>query len=141
MAEIKCVINDVKSGKSYTKAVEDQIFVGRKLGDKVAGAAVGLPGYELVIAGGSDSAGFPMVYFLDTGMRKRIILRKGIGLRTRKKKALPKSAIKRRALRGSQVNNFTAQLNLKVVQYGAKSIEELFGIPPKEAAPEQKPAK
>ncbi len=140
MPELKCVINDVKSGKSYAKAVEDQVFVGRKVGDKVAGAAVGLPGYELLIAGGSDSAGFPLVKFLDTGMRKRVILHKGIGLRTRKKKALPKSAIKRRALRGNQINNFTAQVNLKIVQYGSKSVEDCLGIQPKEAAPVPKPA-
>ncbi|MDO8555573.1 MAG: S6e family ribosomal protein [Nanoarchaeota archaeon] len=138
MPEIKCVINDVKSGKSYTKPVEDQVLFGRKVGEKLSGAVVGLPGYELIIAGGSDSAGFPMVKFLDTGLRKRLILNKGLGLRTRKKKALQKSAIKRRALRGSQINNFTAQLNLKIVQYGSKSVEELLGIPPK--VEEVKPA-
>src|SRR3989344_8721762 len=130
MPEIKCVINDVKSGKSYTKPVEDHVLIGRKLGDKVAGSVVGLAGYELVIAGGSDSAGFPMLKVLDSPLRKRIIITKGFGLRTRKKKALPKDAIKRRSLRGSQVNNFNAQLNLKIVQYGAKSVEELLGVLP-----------
>ena len=74
MPEIKCVINDVKSGKSYTKPVEDHVVIGRKIGEKVAGSVVGLSGYELEITGGSDSAGFPMLRFLDSPLRKRIIL-------------------------------------------------------------------
>ncbi|HLD12830.1 MAG TPA: S6e family ribosomal protein, partial [Candidatus Nanoarchaeia archaeon] len=111
---------------------------GRKIGEKVAGSVVGLAGYELEIVGGSDSAGFPMLKFLDSPLRKRIILNKGFGLHKRKKKSLPKDAIKRRALRGNQITNFTAQLNLKIIQYGAKSVEESLGIPPK--VEEQKPA-
>ncbi len=132
MPEIKCVINDTKEGKSYSKAIEDAVFLGRKLGDKVAGSTLGLTGYELELTGGSDSAGIPMLKSLDIGGRKRIILRKGFGLRTRKKKSLPKQVIRRRSLRGNQVNQFTAQLNLKIVNYGTKSVEELWNIQPKE---------
>lgn len=134
MPEIKCVINDAKAGKSYSKALEDHIFSGRKIGDKVSGGAIGLAGYELEITGGSDSAGIPMLKSLDMAARKRLILRKGFALRRGKKKSLQKDAICRRSVRGNQVSQFTAQLNLKVIQYGTKPITELWSIQPKEAA-------
>ncbi|MEK6904677.1 MAG: S6e family ribosomal protein [Nanoarchaeota archaeon] len=127
MAEIKCVINDVKAGKSYARAVEDHVLTGRKIGDKVPGSIVGLTGYELEISGGSDSAGFPMMKSLDTGLRKRIILKKGFAL-----KDVKKNVRIRRSVRGNQINQFSAQINLKIDKYGSKGVEELLGIHPKE---------
>lgn len=132
MAEFKCVINDVKAGKSYSRPVEDHILKGRKIGEKVPGSSIGLTGYELEISGGSDIAGIPMMKSLDTGLRKKIILGKGFALKRRKKKILNNDIRKRRSVRGNLINEFTAQVNLKIDKYGNKSVEELWGITPKE---------
>src|SRR3989304_5267696 len=63
MAEFKAVIADPKSGKTYKRDVAGQFanaLVGRKLGEEIDGLFVGLPGYKLVITGGSDKDGVPM---------------------------------------------------------------------------------
>jgi len=40
--EFKFVISDPKTGKSYQKALNNEWFVGKKIGDKVEGNLVGL---------------------------------------------------------------------------------------------------
>ena len=41
MVECKAVINDVKSGKSYQKVLEEGILNGEKIGSKVNGNLLG----------------------------------------------------------------------------------------------------
>ena len=77
MPEIKCVINDPKTGNSRQKNVDSALLAGRKIGDKIAGAHLGLEGYELQITGGSDTAGFPMTKMIDGGIRKKALLESG----------------------------------------------------------------
>ena len=72
--EIKCVINDTKSGKSYSKSLDHSSLNGRKINDTIPGNLFGLTGYELKITGGSDSAGFPMRPELPTQRRKRLLM-------------------------------------------------------------------
>ena len=80
MAELKLVINDPKTGKSYAK-VSDIDLAGNKIGDKIQGDQLGLKGYELQITGGSDTAGFPMRSDIEASTRKRALLSSGPGLR------------------------------------------------------------
>ena len=54
MAETKFVLNDVKTGKSYQKALDNNPFLNKKVGDKVSGNEIGFDGYELQITGGSS---------------------------------------------------------------------------------------
>lgn len=135
MVDIKCVISDGKTGKSYQKVVSDDSLIGRKIRDKVPGNIAGLTGYELQITGGSDSAGFPMRQDIQGSGRKKILIDKGVGLR----KSI-KHTFLRKNIRGNTVSDFTAQVNLKITTHGSKPVEELLGIPPKEEKPAEAPA-
>ncbi len=129
MAEIKCVISDAKSGKSYQKAVDETVFLAKKIGEKISGSHFGLTGYELQITGGSDRSGFPMRQEIDTAGRKKILLKKGyVGSRIKKK-----GLILRKTVVGNTISANTAQVNAKIITYGSKSVEELLGIQPKES--------
>ena len=138
MAEIKCVVNDTKTGKSYTKALTDNTGVsGRKIGDKLTGSVVDLPGYELQIMGGSDIAGFPMRQDLNMNTRKKLLVKQGdVGIRHAQR-----GTIYRKTVSGNTASDITAQLNLKVIHHGSKSIEDLWGIKKEEKAVEAAPAK
>lgn len=134
MTEIKFVVNDVKTGKSYQKALNDDSIIGKKVGETVSGSFLGLPGYELQITGGSDTAGFPMRPEIEGSLRKRILMKKGdIGSRINKK-----GLILRKTIRGNLISNFTAQVNLKVAKHGTKNIPELWGIEEKKEEPKKK---
>ncbi len=128
MAEIKFTISN-KTGKSYNKAVDTDSFVGKKIGEKVAGDEIGLPGYELQITGGSDNAGFPMRPDILGHGRSQPLLTRGVGIHLSRK-----GMRKRKTVIGREINNTFAQINLKVVKEGSKSIEENFGIAPAETS-------
>ena len=132
MAEIKCIINDVKAGKSYQKAVPLDALKGKKIGEKVDGKFLGLDGYELEITGTSDFAGF-------TGMKGV----SGIGLKgellslgkamhkppkgdKKKPKKPPQGLRIRKTVRGEIISDAVVQINTKVVKEGAKKLSEVF---------------
>ena len=128
MVECKCVINDGKTGKSYQKQVQVDDFVGKKIGEKLSGAIIGLLGYELEITGGSDVAGFPMKKEIMGAGRKKMMLKKGdtgANIPT-------KGMMLRKTIVGNTVGTNTAQINVKIIKQGTKSVEELIGVPPKE---------
>lgn len=122
MVEVRFVINDTKTGKTYQKAVEDETLVGKKLGDSVSGDFLGLEGYELHIRGGSDFAGFPLRADIDGPVRKKALLGSGVGVKVDRK-----GMKKRKTVCGNQITLKTAQINLSVAKYGAKSLEDIFG--------------
>ena len=136
MADIRYVVNDPKTGKSYSKSLEDTTAVtGRKLGETLPGSFLGLTGYELKITGGSDNAGFPMRQDLDMTVRKKLLLKKGdVGLRK-----ADRGILFRKTVSGNTVSAITAQLNMRVTKHGSKSIEELWNIQ-KEEKKEEQPA-
>lgn len=121
--ESKIVINDIKTGKSYQKTLDNNEFLGKKIGEIVDGNLVGLKGYELKVTGGSDIAGFPMRKSVEGSGLKKVLIDKGAGLRR------PKKWLKvRKGVRGNTVMSKTSQINLRVEKYGSKSIEELLGV-------------
>jgi small subunit ribosomal protein S6e len=121
MTEFKLTINDPKTGKSYNKSIETTAFKNKKIGDTVEGDSLGLKGYLLEITGGSDTSGFPMRKDLEGLTKKRALLIKGPGKRTR-------IGIRtRKTIRGNQISLSTIQVNLKVKNFGPKSLEETFG--------------
>jgi small subunit ribosomal protein S6e len=131
MAEFKFVINDRKTGKSYQKAVEDESMVGKKLGETIHGAVLGLEGYELQITGGSDYAGFAMRKDVQGPGRKKSLLSYGVSMRNKRK------GLKlRKTVCGNTVSSNIAQINVKVSKYGAKGLDEIFAPAKEEAAPE-----
>jgi len=135
MVEFKTIVNDVKTGKSYNKKVSGHhanSLIGKKIGEVVDGIFVDLPGYKLKITGGSDGNGTPMRSDLPGPKRRKLLLSDGLGFKER----YPGER-KRVMIRGSTISGEIVQINMAIVEYGPKSIEELFA-PPAEAAPAEK---
>ncbi|HKZ22906.1 MAG TPA: 30S ribosomal protein S6e [Thermoplasmata archaeon] len=124
MVEFKAVIADPKSGKTYKRDITGQyanVLVGRKIGEEIDGLFVGLPGYKLQIAGGSDKDGFPMRHDLPGPRRRRVLLSGGVGFHPARS-----GVRKKKTVRGNTVSPDILQLNLKITQRGPKSIEDAF---------------
>lgn len=134
MAEVKVVISDVKSGKSYQKVAELDDFIGKKIGDKLDGGTLGLEDYELEVSGGSDDAGFPMRPDIEGSARKKGLFSGGVGVTVKKQ-----GNKIRKSVRGNVVSENTAQVNVKVVKAGKKSVEDCLGI--KKEEPKEEPKK
>jgi len=128
MVEFKLCINDQKSGKSYTKSItgeETYAFKNKKIKNKVVGNTFGFKNYEFEITGGSDNAGFPMRYDLNTQSRRKVLLTKGPCVKIKRK-----GMRKRKTVRGNIITPVISQINLKILKIGDKKLEEIF--PPKE---------
>ncbi len=124
MAELQVVIADPKEGKSYQTKVEKTHLarlVGLRIGDEIDGIFVGLPGYKLVITGGSDIDGFPMKKGIPGPGRKKIMGKGGIGF-----KSNPNNIRMKKMVRGNTISQNIAQLNMKVTEYGPRNIPDLF---------------
>lgn len=133
MPEMKIVINDAKTGKSYKKELssdEGSVFMGRKIGDKVEGSSFGFGGYEFQITGGNDNSGFPMRRDMEGTRKKKALLTKGPGVKIKRK-----GMKKRKTIAGNTVYQSTSNINLKITTHGKKSVEDILGIKPKEEAP------
>ena len=128
------VINDPKTGKSYKKEVDCQVYMGKKIGDKVDGNAIGLKGYEFEITGGSDADGFPMRGDLVVMGRKRPLVVSGIGARITEK-----GIKKRKTVHGNIVDETINQLNIKVIKAGSEEIEKALGLVAEEIPMEETP--
>ena len=124
---VKVIFNDIKNGKSYQKEFSLDLFSGKKIGDTVNGDALGCKDYEFVITGGSDSAGFPLNNSFDSPVRKRILINE-------------KGTKVRKNVRGNHFGSYMAQINMKVVKYGASDLKKSLGVEdkPKEVPAEQK---
>lgn len=127
--EFKVVI--AKDGKSVQREVKDdqaEVFLNKKIGETITGDGFGLPGYEFLIAGGSDRAGFPMRKDVRGAGRKQILAVKGIGVRKKRH-----GQRQRKTVSGNTIYAETAQINLKVLKAGK---EDLFAAPEAPAAEE-----
>jgi len=126
---MKIVISDTKTGKSYGIDLpkdKEGALIGKKMGDKLEGGAVGADGYELEITGGSDNSGFPMRADVSGPRRVGVTISSGAGIRKQKKGMRAK-----RNVRGNIVSDQIVQINTKVLAAGSKPLEEIF---PKAAA-------
>lgn len=130
MASFKAVIG-TREGKCLQKEIaepEATTFLGKKIGDKITGDAIGFAGYEFEITGGSDAAGFPMRKDIPGVGRKRILAVEGIGL-----KKLAKGIRVRKTVCGNTIHPGIAQVNLKVLAQG----KEPLPFPAKEEKKEE----
>ena len=116
MVTYKLVVSDPKTGKSEATEVKDanaQQLVGRKVGEVIDGASVGLTG-KIKITGGSDKAGFPMRGDTMGGGKNYVLMTRGVGYRTKE------DGIKKRKLvRGNTITEETYQVNAKRVEDAA----------------------
>lgn len=116
MASFKVVIG-TKEGKCLQKEIAEadaNTFLGKKVGDKIAGETMGFTGYEFEITGGSDYAGFPMRKDIPGVGRKKILAVECIGL----KKSTKGTRI-RKTVCGNTIHPKIAQINLKITKAGA----------------------
>lgn len=129
MVEFKTVIADPKEKKAYQKVLaEDKsnALVGKAVGEEIDGIFLDLPGYRLKITGGSDNSGVPLRGDIDGNQRRKILMRESVGFNPTKH-----GQRRRKLIRGRSLNSEVSQINLKVIEYGPKSIEEL--LQPEEA--------
>ena len=124
MVEFKTVVSDPKSGKTYqwdVKGHHANSLVGKRIGDEVDGIFVKLPGYKLIVTGGSDKDGFPMRKEIPGPRRRKVLITEGIGFHPD-----DKGVRKRKTLRGNTISPDTVQINMKITVHGSKSIEDLL---------------
>ena len=118
---MKFVVSDPKSGKAYSAKSEDDLFVGKKIGDTVKLDEIGLTGFEAVITGGSDKQGFPMNKSVHGTGRKKIFTASGIGFKAKKK-----GQRKRISMRGDTISSAISQVNLSVAKAGSADITKVL---------------
>jgi len=119
MAKFKVIISDPKTGKSNFVEIEGTRaipLIGRKLGETIDGAVVGLSGQKLQITGGSDKDGFPMRPNIHGGVRAAVILSEGVGF-----KPPQVGERKRKAIRGNTITEDIVQINMKIVKAPEKA--------------------
>ena len=118
MVSFKLVLSDPKTTKSEASEVKDasaQLLIGRRIGEVLDGATIGLTG-KIMITGGSDRAGFPMRGDTLGGGKNYVLMTRGIGYKT------GESGVKRRRLvRGGTITEETFQINAKRVDETAKT--------------------
>jgi len=121
--EFKLTINDgAKSYKKIVKEPETNVFVGLKVGAIISGDSFGFNGYEFMISGGSDKAGFPMHKGVNGAERAKILRRKKQGNALRK------------TVMGNTISEGTSQINLTVTKKGKKELKEIFEVTPETPA-------
>lgn len=124
MVEFKANISDPKSGKTFQTVVSGHYansLVGKKIGEEFDGIFVSLPGFKLVLTGGSDKDGFPMRRDLDGQRRKKILVSKSLGFRPK-----DDGVRRRKTFRGNTVSPDIIQINMKITTHGSKKVEDLL---------------
>jgi len=122
--DVRVVISDPKSGKAYQVAVKDSTkLLGRRIGDVIEGDAFGMPGFKLKITGSSDKEGFPMRADLPGSRRRKILLTGGVGYHP----DVP-GCRRRKSIQGRDISQSVGQINVKVVDYASRPVEEVLGV-------------
>ncbi len=118
---MKLVISDKKTGKAYNKKTEEDVFLNKRVGDEVDLGVVGFAGFKAKITGGSDKQGFPMKLSIEGQSRRKILVKKGIGINMKEK-----GKIVRKNMRGNTVGKDIVQLNLAITKQGNKPISDFI---------------
>ncbi|MEM2738899.1 MAG: 30S ribosomal protein S6e [Candidatus Bathyarchaeia archaeon] len=114
MAKFKVIVSDPEDGTSKTVELEDARaapLIGKKIGDIVDGAILGLAGYKVQITGGSDKDGFPMRPNVHGGVRRNVVLSGGVGFNPEKE-----GERRRKKVRGNVITDEITQINMKIVE-------------------------
>lgn len=128
-------INVSHNGKTYKLESENEVLVGKNIGDSIEGSDLdeNLSGYELEITGTSDLSGIPGFKGLEGPGYHRRLLTKGKGMHD------TRNGIRlRKTNRGQEVSLKTHQINTKVLKEGSKKFADLFA--PAEPVAEEVPA-
>ncbi len=113
------------SHKGITKKyeTENEEIIGLSIGDKIKGESISseLDGYELEITGTSDKAGFPGISNIQGPFLKKVILKKGKGMKDNYE-----GIRRRKTVRGKEISLETVQINTKVIKEGKNKAQNLF---------------
>jgi small subunit ribosomal protein S6e len=131
-------------GKTYKVELESEALIGKELGEKINGKDIvpSMEGYELVITGASDKAGFTSHEQVEGVGLKKLLLSYEKGMHKRpkhegKKKrsnTRPRGLRLRKTVRGKVISPEIIQINTKIVKAGTKPLSEVF--PDQNKAPE-----
>jgi small subunit ribosomal protein S6e len=91
-------------------------LIGRRIGETIDGAVVGMPAHKLLIRGGSDTDGVPMRPNVHGGGRRKVILSGGAGFNSKRK-----GERKRKTVRGDIITDEIIQINTKIVEKPKKT--------------------
>jgi len=121
--KVNIIISDPKIGRAVQIEIDEAKFkplLGYKIGDEIPGQVLGYDSkYQFKITGGSDKDGFPMRKDIFGGVRKRVLVKKGVGYKPKRK-----GLRRRKSLRGNTINEDIVQINVIITKYGAKPIIE-----------------
>ncbi len=107
MAAFKLIVANPK-GKSTMYELKDrqaQPLVGLKIGDVFDASVLGVEG-KIKITGGSDKSGVPMRYDVHGGVKKYILLSRGVGLQN-----IEVGQRRRKLIRGNVITDEIYQVN------------------------------
>lgn len=116
-------INVSHKGKTYRLETENEVLIGKKIGEIVEGKDLNsdLEGYEVEITGTSDISGIPGFKNLEGSSYHRKLLTFGPGMKNKEK-----GLRLRKTLRGEEISSKTIQINAKVKKEGSKKFAELI---------------
>ncbi len=86
------------------------LFLDKKIGDVVDASPLGFSGRKLLITGGSDNTGFPMLKTLPGGGKKKLLLSSPPGFHPR-----VKGERRRKFVRGNMITDEIVQINTKLI--------------------------
>jgi small subunit ribosomal protein S6e len=112
LTQFKVIISDSK-GRSQTQELKDvaaQPFLGSKIGDSIDSSTVGITGGKIRITGGSDKSGTPMRPDIHGGVKKYVLLSKGVGMRD-----IKEGNRIRKLVRGNLITEEIYQLNCMLI--------------------------
>ena len=127
-------INVSHNGKTYKLETENEILIGKKIGETIEGDEINenLKNYVLKITGTSDIAGMPGIIGLEGFNYHRKLLTYGKGMKDRRK-----GIRLRKTLRGEEISNKTVQINTIVIKEGDNGFDELVKKPVSEKEEKQ----
>ena len=113
MPTFKLIVSDKETGKSNVYELKDQqanALIGIKIGEEIDASVLGLEG-KVKITGGSDRSGFPMRSDVKGGVKKHILLTKGVGFRSEES-----GERRRKLVRGNTITEDIYQLNSVLIK-------------------------
>lgn len=119
LATFKLIVSDEETGKSNVYELKDpqsRALVGLKIGDEIDASVLGIKG-KIKITGGSDRAGFPMRSDVMGGVKKYVLLTKGVGFKPKNK-----GERRRKLVRGNIITEDIYQVNAVLVKEKGKEV-------------------
>jgi len=107
------VLAEIFRSKVFQVVVSDPqatAFLGKRIGEYVDASVIGIPGKRLLITGGSDSSGFPMISTLPGSAKRALLLSGPPGFHPRNE-----GERRRKMVRGNTISEDIVQINTKLV--------------------------